>query len=55
MEKTQEINHQERFIQHHFYQNLHHLALQAALRGMDDVSSSKVVLQKKFRGRMVKR
>ncbi|WP_179038489.1 hypothetical protein [Limnobaculum xujianqingii] len=55
MEKRQEIDQQERFIQHHFYQNLHHSALQAALKGMDDISSSRVVLQKKLRGRISKR
>ncbi|WP_157953012.1 hypothetical protein [Limnobaculum parvum] len=54
MENEQKINHQMRFIQHHFYQNLHHSALQAALKGMDDVSSSRVVLQKKLMSRIIK-
>ncbi|MCD1127263.1 hypothetical protein LPW36_14890 [Jinshanibacter sp. LJY008] len=55
MDKEQDMNHQMRFIQHHFYQSLHHSALQAALKGMDDISASRVVLQKKLRSRVIKR
>lgn len=34
------------FIQRNFYQHLHHVALNAALKGMNDVVSSNVTSQK---------
>ena len=54
VEKGQDISHQMKFIQSHFYQNLHNSALQAALKGMDDISASRVSVQKKLKGRLSK-
>lgn len=50
MKESNCINqHDALFIQHNIYQHLHNAALQAALKGMDDVVTSKVVMQKSLK------
>lgn len=51
--KSQEV--QALFIQRNFYQHLHCAALNAALKGMDDVVTHKVVSHKDLNaGRLIK-